>query len=109
LLGTIREATVAAQREGWGAQRDPDDLLMTAWSVVHGFAMLWVEGGLQDHFGPIDPEIAASAVIDIVYGADMDEGSAARASTGRRGSARSRSGARRSRSEKSQRRRSNGP
>jgi AcrR family transcriptional regulator len=101
LLETIREATVAAQQDGWGANRDPDDLLMTAWAVVHGFAMLWVEGGLQDHFGPIDPEIAASAVIDIVYGADMEKGSAAKASTGRRRSARSGSGARRSRGEKS--------
>jgi hypothetical protein len=32
--------------------------------------MLWVEGGIQDHFGSIDPEIAVSAIIDIVYAAD---------------------------------------
>jgi AcrR family transcriptional regulator len=70
LFETIREATIAAQREGWATERDPDDLLITSWSVVHGFAMLWVEGGIQDHFGSIDPETAVSAVIDIVYGAD---------------------------------------
>jgi AcrR family transcriptional regulator len=77
LFETIREATIAAQQEGWATDRDPDDLLITAWSVVHGFAMLWVEGGIQDHFGPIDPETAVSAVIDIVYGADAGRKTAA--------------------------------
>jgi AcrR family transcriptional regulator len=70
LYETIREATIAAQQEGWATGRDPDDLLIASWSVVHGFAMLWVEGGIQDHFGSIDPEIAVSAIIDIVYAAD---------------------------------------
>jgi len=70
LYETIREATVAAQQEGWATGRDPDDLLMASWSVVHGFAMLWVEGGIQDYFGSIDSENAASAVIDIVHAAD---------------------------------------
>jgi hypothetical protein len=70
LFETIREATIAAQQEGWAVGSDPDDLLLTSWSVVHGFAMLWVEGGIRDHFGSIDPEVAAGAVIDIVYGAD---------------------------------------
>jgi AcrR family transcriptional regulator len=69
LFETIREATVAAQQEGWAVGSDPDDLLLASWSVVHGFAMLWVEGGIQDYFGPIDPEAAASAVIDIVHAA----------------------------------------
>jgi len=73
LFETIREATIAAQQEGWAAGRDPDDLLITSWSVVHGFAMLWVESGIQDYFGSIDPEIAASAVIDIVHAADTGE------------------------------------
>ena len=73
LFETIREATIAAQQEGWAAGRDPDDLLLTSWSVVHGFAMLWVEGGIQGYFGSIDPEIAASAVIDIVHAADTGE------------------------------------
>jgi AcrR family transcriptional regulator len=70
LFQTIREATVAAQQEGWATHRDPDELLITAWSVVHGFAMLWVEGSVQDQFGSIDPESTATAVIDIVYGAE---------------------------------------
>jgi AcrR family transcriptional regulator len=67
LFETIREATIAAQQEGWATQHDPDDLLIAAWAVVHGLATLWVEGGLQDHYESIDPEAAASAVIDIFY------------------------------------------
>jgi AcrR family transcriptional regulator len=73
LFETIREATIAAQQEGWAPGRDPDDLLITSWSVVHGFAMLWVEGGIHDYFGSIDPETAASAIIDIVYAAGAGE------------------------------------
>ncbi len=76
LFETIREATIAAQQEGWAANRDPDDLLIASWSVVHGFAMLWVEAGIQDYFGSIDPESAVSAVIDIVYAADAGAESA---------------------------------
>jgi len=73
LFETIREATIAAQQEGWATDRDPDDLLIASWSVVHGFAMLWVEGAIADHFGSIDPEVAASAIIGIVYAADAGE------------------------------------
>ena len=73
LLETIREATIAAQQEGWATGSDPDDLLLTSWSVVHGFAMLWVEGSIQGYFGSIDPETAAGAVIDIVHAANVGE------------------------------------
>jgi AcrR family transcriptional regulator len=95
LFGTIREATVAAQQEGWATHRDPDDLLITAWSVVHGFAMLWVDGSIQDRFGSIDPDSAASAVIDTVYGAGAEEDAATAVSSRR--SRRTRSGTARSR------------
>lgn len=70
LFATIRDATIAAQQEGWAAKRDPDDLLIAAWSAVHGFATLWIEGTIRDHCGSIDPEAAANAVIDILYAAD---------------------------------------
>ena len=73
LFETIREATIAAQKEGWATGSDPDDLLLTSWSVVHGFAMLWVEGSIQGYFGSIDPETAAGAVIDIVHAANVGE------------------------------------
>jgi AcrR family transcriptional regulator len=83
LFETIREATVAAQQEGWATGSDPDDLLLLSWSVVHGFAMLWVEGGIQDYFGSIGPEAALAAVIDIVYAAGAGDGSPGVASTAR--------------------------
>jgi AcrR family transcriptional regulator len=70
LFETFREATIAAQQEGWGTGRDPDALLIAAWSAAHGVATLWVEGGIQNHFESIDPEAAASAVADILYAAD---------------------------------------
>jgi len=89
LFETIREATVAAQQEGWATNRDPDDLLIAAWSAVHGFATLWVEGGIQDHYGSIDPEAAASAVIDILYAAAAGEKTLTGASTPRSRSPRS--------------------
>jgi AcrR family transcriptional regulator len=96
LFDTIREATVAAQQEGWATDRDPEDLLITAWSVVHGFAMLWIDGSVQDRFGSIDPEIAASAVIDIVYGAEGAGEASGRASrAGRRSSGSRSAGSRR--------------
>ena len=89
LFETIREASVAAQQEGWATNRDPDDLLIAAWSLVHGFATLWVEGGIQDHYGSIDPEVAASAVIDILYATDTGEKTPSRDSTTRSRSTRS--------------------
>lgn len=81
LYETIREATIAAQQEGWASGRDPDDLLRASWSVVHGFASLWVQGTIEDHWGSIDPEAAATAVIDIVYASSAGEETRARAST----------------------------
>jgi AcrR family transcriptional regulator len=70
LYATIRDATIAAQQEGWAPNRDPDDLLIAAWAVVHGFATLWVSGSLEEHCDSIDPEAAASAVVDILHSAD---------------------------------------
>jgi AcrR family transcriptional regulator len=72
LYATIRDATIAAQREGWATNRDPDDLLIAAWSAVHGFATLWISGSLEEHCDSIDPEAAASAVVDILHAADAE-------------------------------------
>jgi AcrR family transcriptional regulator len=41
---------------------DPDADALAAWSIVHGFATLWLAGALPPHFGA-DPEAAARAVI----------------------------------------------
>jgi hypothetical protein len=37
---------------------------------VHGFASLWVEGVIEEHFGPIDPQAATNSLADILYAAD---------------------------------------
>jgi AcrR family transcriptional regulator len=89
LFETIREATIAAQQEGWATGRDPDALLLAAWSAVHGFASLWVEGSIEDYWGSSDPEVVANAVIDILYAADAAEEAPTRLSAPRSRSNRS--------------------
>jgi AcrR family transcriptional regulator len=106
LFETIREATIAAQQEGWAINRDPKELLIAAWSAVHGFATLWLEGGLEERCGPIDPEAAASAVIDILQAAGAGGKSPAKVSTSRGRGARAAAGARRSRGQRRRTRRS---
>jgi AcrR family transcriptional regulator len=41
---------------------------VAAWSLVHGFATLWLNGALPDRFGN-DPEAAARAVAGLLFGA----------------------------------------
>lgn len=45
---------------------------VAAWSLVHGFAMLWLGGALPPELGD-DPEIAARAVAGVLF-ADPDRG-----------------------------------
>jgi AcrR family transcriptional regulator len=40
-------AVVACQEAGQAPAGDPWELALAAWSIVHGFAQLWVEGPLQ--------------------------------------------------------------
>lgn len=41
------DAVVASQAAGLAPAGDPMALTLAAWSIVHGFAMLWVEGPLD--------------------------------------------------------------
>lgn len=41
------EAVIASQAAGLAPAGDPMQLTLAAWSIVHGFAMLWVEGPLD--------------------------------------------------------------
>lgn len=41
-------AIAAAQDRGWGAEHDGALLSLLAWSWVHGFAVLWLDGPLGD-------------------------------------------------------------
>jgi len=42
----LRDAVLACQEAGTAPAGDPSALVLTAWSAVHGFATLWVDGAL---------------------------------------------------------------
>ena len=42
----LRDAVLACQEAGTAPAGDPSVLVLTAWSAVHGFATLWVDGAL---------------------------------------------------------------
>jgi AcrR family transcriptional regulator len=42
----LRDAVLACQEAGLAPPGDPAPLVLTAWSAVHGFATLWVDGAL---------------------------------------------------------------
>ncbi|MFC4148385.1 TetR/AcrR family transcriptional regulator [Micromonospora mangrovi] len=46
--------------------RGPDVDALAAWSIVHGFATLWLAGALPDRVGP-DPETAARTVVGRLF------------------------------------------
>jgi AcrR family transcriptional regulator len=53
----LRDAVLACQQEGVAPGGDPAPLVLTAWSAVHGFATLWVDGALP--LEGMDPEVMA--------------------------------------------------
>jgi AcrR family transcriptional regulator len=58
LIGTIEQAA----REGRLRGRDPGRVALAAWSMVHGFASLWVGGRLRDRVATDDPVALADAL-----------------------------------------------
>ena len=52
-FGLLREAVVACQEAGTAPAGDPEPLVLTAWSTVHGLATLWVDRALP--FKGLDP------------------------------------------------------
>lgn len=63
-LGLLRAGLVAAQREGWLADGDPDVLAFTLWSSVHGAVALLLQGRAPAPAPDADPVAAADAVVD---------------------------------------------
>ncbi|WP_431973139.1 TetR/AcrR family transcriptional regulator [Micromonospora haikouensis] len=67
-VAAARERAGAALRAGVaalprdGTDPDPEADALAAWSIVHGFATLWLAGTLPPRTGP-DPETAARNVI----------------------------------------------
>jgi AcrR family transcriptional regulator len=53
----LRDAVLACQEAGTAPGGDPDALVLAAWSAVHGFATLWVDGALP--FEGMRPELMA--------------------------------------------------
>ena len=47
-FGHLVEAVAASQTAGTAPAGDPMALALYAWSLVHGFALLWIEGPLSD-------------------------------------------------------------
>jgi AcrR family transcriptional regulator len=66
-LIAAREASFAVlyatARQGAGLERDQDvtGLALAAWSVVHGFANLWISANLRDDFGELQTAIPVLA------------------------------------------------
>jgi AcrR family transcriptional regulator len=58
LTGTIERCRL----EGWIGDRDPMLVGVTAWSMVHGLASLWISGRLADRVEATDPDRLAAAV-----------------------------------------------
>jgi len=50
----LSDAVLACQEAGTAPAGDPRPLVLTAWSAVHGFATLWVDGALP--FQGMEPE-----------------------------------------------------
>jgi len=65
-MGALRAAVAR-----WSADRaeDPETVAVAAWSLVHGFATLWLQGVLPPDFGA-DAATAASAVAGVLTGTD---------------------------------------
>ena len=58
--GLLRDAVIDCQQEGTAPAGDPAPLVMTAWSAVHGFATLWVDGALP--FEGLNPDAMAPEI-----------------------------------------------
>jgi AcrR family transcriptional regulator len=65
-IDTVKDAVIAAQREGWGRDMDPMALVITAWSTAHGLATLWLDGVLEDRVGPVDLEAVAAHAFEVL-------------------------------------------
>lgn len=57
----LQRAIERGMSEGWIAAAEVEDVMLSAWSVVHGLAMLWFSKHLAGRVRP-DPELLANRV-----------------------------------------------
>jgi AcrR family transcriptional regulator len=60
----LRDAVIACQQARAAPEGDPAPLVMTAWSAVHGFATLWVDGALP--FEGMEPSAMAPEIAKMI-------------------------------------------
>lgn len=70
LSSTVEDAA----REGLLPGRDPAEVAVAAWSMVHGFASLWIDGRLADRVAERDPGKLAAAISRLFVDAVMRPG-----------------------------------
>jgi len=58
LVGTVARC----RSEGFLGERDPEVVAVSAWSMVHGLAALWISGGLAERIREQDPHRLARRV-----------------------------------------------
>lgn len=61
LLATIERCRASGRLHG----RSPELVAVSAWSLVHGLAALWISGRLSERIAEQDPERLAAAVSDL--------------------------------------------
>ncbi|MEN9418472.1 MAG: hypothetical protein RI988_2092 [Pseudomonadota bacterium] len=62
----LAEAVQACQREGAAPPGEAGVLTLTAWSLVHGLATLWVDGAVPTRTGHLDPATMAPLVTGLL-------------------------------------------
>ena len=67
LLAAMLEDLVAAQEVGLIRSGEPMGLALTAWALVHGMAVLLIEGQLERYSSRVDPAVLTKLVGDTLY------------------------------------------
>ena len=63
-LRLLQDAVQDCQRTGMAPPGEPTPFVLTAWSIVHGLATLWVDRALP--FEGMDPERLAPQIANMV-------------------------------------------
>lgn len=67
---SLMAGTARAQAAGWAPAADPIIAALAAWSLVHGFASLWLSDTLADRLADADPVALTDALASVMLGKD---------------------------------------